>query len=234
VCTVIGREQTVLIAVLSEVRKRMPFPLLGFDTDNDSVFMNETVQSYCKEAGVEFTRCRPYRKNDQAWVEQKNGAVVRRIVGYRRYVGLEAAAALGRLYMSVRLFVNFFQPSFKLASKKRDGARVTKRYYPPATPYQRLLADPRTSETVRARLSALQATLDPVRLLSEIRLAQKQLVEIADRPVTGEMVSVSAPTLEQSSKAFERRGTRVRYVRRVSRKKRAANISGLALIRSCR
>jgi hypothetical protein len=227
------REQTVLIAVLSEVRKRMPFPLLGFDTDNDSVFMNETVQSYCKEAGVEFTRCRPYRKNDQAWVEQKNGAVVRRIVGYRRYVGLEAAAALGRLYMSVRLFVNFFQPSFKLASKKRDGARVTKRYYPPATPYQRLLADPRTSETVRARLSALQATLDPVRLLSEIRLAQ-QLVEIADRPVTGEMVSVSAPTLEQSSKAFERRGTRVRYVRRVSRKKRAANISGLALIRSCR
>jgi hypothetical protein len=79
-----------------------------------------------------------------------------------------------------------------------------------------------------------KATLDPVRLLSEIRLAQKQLVEIADRPVTGEMVSVSAPTLEQSSKAFERRGTRVRYVRRISRKKRAANISGLALIRSCR
>ena len=78
------REQTVLIAVLSEVRKRMPFPLLGFDTDNDSVFMNETVQSYCKEAGVEFTRCRPYRKNDQAWVEQKNGAVVRRIVGAQR------------------------------------------------------------------------------------------------------------------------------------------------------
>src|SRR5208282_1548463 len=84
------REQTLLIAVLSEIRKRMPFPLLGFDTDNDSVFMNETVQSYCKKAGVEFTRCRPYRKNDQAWVEQKNGAVVRRIVGYRRYVGLEA------------------------------------------------------------------------------------------------------------------------------------------------
>jgi hypothetical protein len=191
------REQTVLIAVLGEVRKRMPFPLLGFDTDNDSVFINETVQSYCKEAGVEFTRCRPYRKNDQAWVEQKNGAVVRRIVGYRRYVGLEAAAALDRLYISVRLFVNFFQPSFKLASKKRDGAKVTKRYHPPATPYQRLLADPRTSETVRARLTALQATLDPVRLLREIRLAQKQLVEIADRPATGEMASVSAPTLEQ-------------------------------------
>jgi hypothetical protein len=115
------REQTVLVAVVSEIRRRMPFPLLGFDTDNDSVFMNETVLSYCKEAGVEFTRCRPYRKNDQAWVEQKNGAVVRRIVGYRRFVGLEAAAALGRLYVAVRLYVNFFQPSFKLASKARDG-----------------------------------------------------------------------------------------------------------------
>ena len=140
------REQTLLTEVLGEVRKRLPFALLGFDTDNDSVFMNETVRDYCEEAGVEFTRCRPYRKNDQAWVEQKNGAVVRRIVGYRRYAGLEAAATLGRLYLSVRLFVNFFQPSFKLAEKVRNGAKVTKHYHPPATPYQRLLEDPRTSD----------------------------------------------------------------------------------------
>jgi hypothetical protein len=191
------REQVLLTEVLGEVRKRMPFPLLGFDTDNDSVFLNETVQSYCKEAGVEFTRCRPYRKNDQAWVEQKNGAVVRRIVGYRRYQGLEAAATLGRLYGSVRLFVNFFQPSFKLAEKFRDGAKVTKRYHPPATPYQRLMADPRTSDEVRGRVLAMHANLDPVRLLSEIRLAQRQLVEIADRPVTGETAAPSAPTLAQ-------------------------------------
>ncbi len=191
------REQTLLTEVLSEVRKRLPFPLLGFDTDNDSVFMNETVQSYCKEVGVEFTRCRPYRKNDQAWVEQKNGAVVRRIVGYRRYAGLEAAATLGRLYVSVGQFVNFFQPSFKLAEKLRDGAKVKKRYHPPATPYHRLLADPRTSDEVRCRVSALHVTLDPVRLLSEIRLAQQQLVEIADRPVTGEATAPSVPTLAQ-------------------------------------
>ena len=191
------REQTLLIEVLGEVRKRLPFPLLGFDTDNDSVFMNETVRDYCKAAGVEFTRCRPYRKNDQAWVEQKNGAVVRRIAGYRRYVGLEAAATLGRLYGSVRLFVNFFQPSFKLARKERDGAKVTKHYHAPATPYQRLMADPRTSDEVRRRASALHATLDPVRLLSEIRLAQQQLVEIADRPATGEATAPSAPTLAQ-------------------------------------
>jgi hypothetical protein len=190
------REQGVLIGALGEVRKRLPFELLGFDTDNDSVFMNETVRDYCQGAGIAFTRCRPYRKNDQAWVEQKNGAVVRRIVGYRRFEGLEAAAELARLYATVRLFVNFFQPSFKLAGKRREGARVRKRYYPPATPAQRLLADPRTSEEVRLRIAALHATLDPVQLLSEMRSAQQRLVAIADRVVLPAPEASPASTLE--------------------------------------
>ncbi len=159
------REQRLLTEVLSEMRKLLPFALLGLDTDNDSVFMNETVRDYCLAAGVEFTRCRPYRKNDQAWVEQKNGSVVRRAVGYRRFEGLEAAAVLARLYGAMRLFVNFFQPSFKLAAKARDGAKVTKRYHPPATPCERLMADARTNEEVRRRLATQRSTLDPVRLL---------------------------------------------------------------------
>jgi hypothetical protein len=154
------REQRLLTEVLGELRKLLPFPLLGFDTDNDSVFMNETVRDYCEQVGIEFTRRRPYRKNDQAWVEQKNGAVVRRTIGYRRVEGMEAAAALARLYGAMRLFVNFFQPSFKLAAKARNGAQVTKRYHPPATPCQRLLADARTNEEVRRRVRELRATLD--------------------------------------------------------------------------
>jgi hypothetical protein len=194
---VLVREQRLLTEVLDEMRKLLPFSLLGFDTDNDSVFMNETVRDYCKEAGVEFTRCRPYRKNDQAWVEQKNGAVVRHAVGYRRYEGLAAAAALARLYRTLRLFVNFFQPSFKLAEKSRDGAKVRKRYYAPATPYQRLLADARTSQEVRGRVEATYATLDPVQLLSDIRTIQQQLVEIADHPAAIEMGAPTAPTLAQ-------------------------------------
>jgi hypothetical protein len=101
-------------------------------------------------------------KNDQAFVEQKNGAVVRRVVGYRRLEGLEAATALMRLYTTVRLFVKFSQPSFKLAEKHRDGARVRKRYHPPATPCQRLLVDPRTPQDVRDRVTTLHASLDPV------------------------------------------------------------------------
>ena len=194
---VLVREQRLLTEVLGEMRKLMPFALLGFDTDNDSVFMNETVQTYCKEAGVEFTRCRPYRKNDQAWVEQKNGSIVRHTVGYRRYEGLDAAAALAQLYKAVRLFVNFFQPSFKLAEKSRDGARVKKRYHAPATPYQRLLADKRTTEETRRRVEETFPRLDPVRLLSEIRTAQRLLVEISDRPTIADAPAPAAPTLEQ-------------------------------------
>jgi hypothetical protein len=187
------REQGLLAEVLSEIREHLPFDVLGLDTDNDSVFMNETVREYCHKAGIAFTRCRPYRKNDQAWVEQKNGSVVRRIVGYRRFEGLEAAATLAHLYARVRLFVNFFQPSFKLAEKTREGARVRKRYHPPATPCQRLLADPRTPAAVRDRVVALKANLDPVRLLAEIRAAQQRLVALADAPMTGD---APAPTLE--------------------------------------
>ena len=191
------REQTVLVAVLDELRKLMPFALLGFDTDNDSVFINETVRDYCAASDIAFTRCRPYRKNDQAWVEQKNGSVVRRLVGYRRFEGLEATAALAELYAAARLFVNFFQPSFKLAEKHRDGARVHKRYHAPATPYQRLLDEPRTTEATRAHVREIFAGLDPVRLLRNIRAAQQQLVTLADTtspsPVSKEP---AAPPLE--------------------------------------
>src|SRR4051812_34462206 len=160
--------------------------------------MNETVRDYCQAAGIAFTRCRPYCKNDQAFVEQKNGAVVRRIVGYRRLEGWAAAAALARLYATVWLFVNFFQPSFKLAGKEREGARVRKRYHPPATPCERLLADPRTPEAVRGRVEALRATLDPVRLLNEMRAAQQALVTLADQDADRPAV-VDAPSIDRGS-----------------------------------
>ena len=162
----------------------------------DSVFVNETLRDYCRDAGIVFTRCRPWRKNDQAFVEQKNGVVVRRIVGYRRLEGLEAAAALSRLYATTRLYVNFFQPSFKLLSKRRDGARVSKRYHPPATPSQRLLADPRTPAAVCERVAELSATLDPIRLLRQMRAHQQRLVDIADGPVAEPEDAAVAP-LEQ-------------------------------------
>src|SRR5438270_7192181 len=145
----------------------------------------------------------PYRKNDQAWVEQKNGAVVRRTIGYRRFEGLDAAAALARLYAAMRLFVNFFQPSFKLAAKARDGATVRKRYHPPETPCQRLLADPRTNEEVRRRVQELRAVLDPVRLLKEIRTVQQQLVSIPTGPPSVKWRNLPRRHWSNSSQAWK-------------------------------
>jgi hypothetical protein len=101
--------------------------------------MNQSVFDYCKGRGLIRTRSRAYKKNDQAWVEQKNGSIVRRLLGYGRLSGLDARNALAQLYASSRLYINFFQPSFKLKSKTRDGARVQV-YFTPATPRDRLLA----------------------------------------------------------------------------------------------
>ena len=110
--------------------------------------------------------------------------------------GPRAAAALSRLYATTRLYVNFFQPSFKLASKRRDGARVGKRYHAPATPSQRLLADPRTPAAVCERVAELAATLDPIRLLRQMRVHRQRVVDIADRPVA-EPEDATVPPLEQ-------------------------------------
>ena len=174
------REQTLVVEGIGMIRRQLPFLLRGLDTDNDSVFMNETLQTYGREEGLHWTRSRPYRKNDQAWVEQKNGAVVRRLAGYGRLNGLKAAATLGRLYQSARLYVNFFQPSFKLAGKQRDGALVRRRYHPPLTPCQRLLASPLVEDTVKEQLRQQFAALDPVALLKAIRDTQQELASLSD------------------------------------------------------
>ena len=140
VVPLVAREQSLVVEGLEVIRRQMPVPIRGIDTDNDSAFINETLQGYCQEQQLEFTRSRAYQKNDQAWIEQKNGAVIRRFVGYRRFSGLVAGQCLARLYEMVRLYVNYFQPSFKLRSKTREGAKVKKQYHKPATPCDRLLA----------------------------------------------------------------------------------------------
>lgn len=180
------RESSLVVHALEHVRAALPFPLRGIDTDNGTEFVNEVLLAFCQAHGIAFTRSRPYRKNDQAWVEQKNGAVVRRLVGYGRLEGLAAGEALSRLYGAARLFVNFFQPSFKLAEKTRIGARVSKRYHAPETPCARLLASPTIPDAMKDRLRAIMATLDPLRLLDEIRTVQHHLAGLA----AGERVHV--------------------------------------------
>ncbi len=173
------REAALVVEAITRLRASLPFLLRGVDTDNGSEFLNEMLLTYCKAAEIELTRSRPYRKNDQAWVEQKNGAVVRRLVGYRRLEGLAAAEALTRLYAASRLFVNFFQPSFKLKEKIRTGSRVTKRYHAPETPCARLLASDSISEATKERLRGALVTLDPLRLLDEVRTMQHHITDLA-------------------------------------------------------
>ena len=174
-----AREQTLVIEGFAKVRAELPFPIRSFNSDNDSAFINDTVVDFCRVQGLQFTRARPYRKNDQAWVEQKNGSVVRRLVGYGRLQGRAATLALARLYAVARLYVNFFQPSFKLKSKTRDGAHVTKRYSAPLTPYERLLASGCLDEASTVQLAEQFLTLDPVALLHAIRTAQEALAGFA-------------------------------------------------------
>ena len=180
------REGSLIVDALERLGATLPFPLRGIDTDNGSEFINEFLITFCADHGIEFTRSRPYRKNDQAWVEQKNGSVVRRLVGYGRLEGIAAGEALSRLYSASRLFVNFFQPSFKLADKQRVGAHVRKRYHAPETPCARLLASASIAESMKDRLRAVLGTLDPLRLLDEIRTIQHHLAGLA----AGERVHV--------------------------------------------
>ena len=120
------RTGALVVETIDRLRSALPFRIRGLDIDNGGEFLNETLVTYCVSQGIELTRSRPYRKNDQAWVEQKNGSVVRRLVGYRRLEGTAAAAILARLYTASRLFVNFFQPAFKLKEKFRVGGRHVK------------------------------------------------------------------------------------------------------------
>ena len=118
----LAREQSLIVEGLEAIGQRLPFRIRGIDSDNDGAFINETLIGYCTDRGIEFTRSRPYRSNDQAWIEQKNGNVVRRFVGHDRYSGQVAGQTMAQLYGALRLYVNFFQPSFKLIDKTRDGA----------------------------------------------------------------------------------------------------------------
>lgn len=173
------RDTLLVVEGFAKVSLDLPFALRGIDTDNDSAFMTDTVFQYCKEKHVEFTRSRPYKKNDQAWVEQKNGSVVRRLVGYGRLSGRAATELLASLYRASRLYINFFQPCFKLKAKTRDGAFVKKTYHAPLTPYERILGSAAIDEAIKQRLRTQFAELDPVRLLQAMREAQRAIAEFA-------------------------------------------------------
>lgn len=177
-----GKGQQRVKAGIHLIRKRMPFPLLGLDSDNGGEFINRCLYEYCREKRITFTRSRSYKKNDSCHIEQKNGNVVRRFVGYDRYTSHAALETLNRVYSLVRLYINFFQPSMKLTSKSRNGARVLKRYDTAMTPYRRLKRSGVLTEEKKAELASVYGNLNPVRLLQQINGNLEKLWRLAERP----------------------------------------------------
>jgi hypothetical protein len=221
----VTRDGSLVVEAMTRAQSLFPWLIRGADFDNDSAFMNDVVVPWCREQKIEVTRSRAYKKNDQAFVEQKNGAVVRRLVGYSRFDGVETARVMARLYAAARLHVNFFQPSFKLKEKRREGAKVIKRYHVPATPYERALAHPQLSKAIKRRLRETYRGLDPVALLAEIRAAQDELGErIGKRGLAAAAAPFPADPLEfarslgTTAKTAEVRATHRRPKRRYKKR----------------
>jgi hypothetical protein len=179
-----GKGQQAVTGALHRVRVGLPVPLREVHSDNGSEFMNGLLQPYCQRAGIRTTRGRPYRKNDQAYVEQKNWTAVREVAGYERYSSRQALKCLGDLYEWERLYRNFFQPVRKLVAKERVGPKVHKHFDVAQTPYQRLLARGVLDEPTQRKLATLYQALAPARLQRHIAGAQHALYAERERRLT--------------------------------------------------
>jgi len=177
-----GKGQERVGSAVHHIRRRLPFSLLGLDSDNGGEFINQHLFAYCQREEITFTRSRSYKKNDSCHVEQKNWSVVRRLIGYDRYNSREALAVLNRIYDLLRLYVNFFQPVMKLVRKTRHGAKVHKVYDTARTPYQRLLEFGVLTEATQQELAATYHGLNPVLLLKQINENLECLWKLAVLP----------------------------------------------------
>jgi hypothetical protein len=178
---VLGKGQAGVQAALEELRQALPFPLRGIDSDNGSEFINQHLWDYCQAQEIQFTRGRPYKKDDNAHIEQKNWTHVRKLLGYVRYDSPAAQAAIHALYRhELRLFQNLFLPSVKLLGKERVGARIRRRYDAPRTPLERVLACAETRPEVAARLQQQRASLDPFALARAIEQRLERIYALAN------------------------------------------------------
>jgi hypothetical protein len=173
--SLLNRGQEAVIAALKRAQQLLPFPLLGIDTDNGAEFINMELLTFCEQEQLTFTRECPRHSNDQCYVEQKNGQVVRQVVGYDRFEDRLASRQLTELYRALRLYVNCFQPSMKLASKEREGSHVRRTYDQAQTPMQRLLDSGIVAEAKQQELLRITEALDPMRLLAQLEQLQKAL-----------------------------------------------------------
>jgi len=173
-----NKAQVWVFAGIEEAKERFPFKILGIDSDNGSEFINTHLFRYCRENKITFTRSRPYRKNDNCFVEQKNYSVVRKAGGYRRHDTEEELTVLNELYDTLRLYTNFFQPVMKLIEKTRIGSRVKKRYDRARTPFCRVLESDFVPKQAKEALRQEYAKLNPVKLKRNLIKLQERLDDL--------------------------------------------------------
>lgn len=173
-----GKAQIRVHKAVEEIKNRLPFPLLGIDSDNGTEFINWLLKRYCEENQITFTRIRPYRKNDNCYVEQKNYTVVRRFLGYARYDTEKELQIIKEILKLVEVYVNFFQPVMKLKEKHRVGSRTKKMYDTAKTPYQRLLETGILKEDQKQRLQNLYNSLNPLDLKRKINKLTEKLGKV--------------------------------------------------------
>ena len=170
-----NKSQVHVLAALKLIRQRLPFPLLGIDSDNGSEFINAHFLRYCHTEQLTFTRGRAGRKNDGCFVEQKNYSIIRQAVGYARFESPYQQDLLNKLYLLLRLRTNFFQPSMKLLAKIRIGSQIKKTYDTPTTPFQRVLDTPLVEEMSKENLRKVYKSLNLVELAQNISDIQAKL-----------------------------------------------------------
>lgn len=174
-----GRSQRFTFQSLESIKKRLPFPLKEIHPDNDSGIVNNLIYSYCRRKGIQFSRSRPNKKNDNAYVEQKNWTHVRKIFGYLRYDTEKELEIINDLYRGeLRLYKNFFQPAMKLVEKTRVGSKIKRKYDSPKTPYQRLIKSNQIDEQVKQELTDLYCSLNPAELKRRIDIKLKRLQRV--------------------------------------------------------
>jgi hypothetical protein len=176
-----NKAQVWVFEAIQRIRARLPFPLRGLDSDYGSEFVNQELLRYCLKERITFTRARPYRKNDNCYVEQKNYSVVRQTVGYQRFDTAAELIVLQQLYTTLRLYTNFFQPTMKLKSKERFGSRVKKSYHAPQTAYQRVLACAAVRVADKKKLQRQYQSLNPAALKRQLDKYRKELFRLAAR-----------------------------------------------------
>jgi hypothetical protein len=176
---VMGRAQIRIFNALKEIRERSPFSWLGIDSDNDNAFINDQLYRYSQDQKLEFTRTRPYRKNDNASIEQKNFTHIRKPLGYLRYDTMEELVLIQDLYRrELRLYKNFFQPVMKLERKERIGGHLKRVYDTPKTPYQRLMESNQIAPQAVKELHQLYLSLNPAELKRQIDKKLSRLFEL--------------------------------------------------------